>query len=249
MEETRILDPFREEESANIVNEKKNLATIITRLKELWQQTRREAITITFAEFLASMNLNKEQYIDAIRRSLKASKVFLVRTPAEININAYNADILRMHKANMDIQFVLDPYACVSYILSYINKANRGMSKLLREVVEDITTRGNISHREKLKIIASKFLHASEISAQEAVYYLLQMPVSMSSRHVSFVKVQYCFLFLFFYHFRFSLSTHLHLINVFALSFHKINYEICPTTLKMCFAKTCSTTMQLGHKE
>lgn len=185
MEETRILDPFKENETANIEVEKKNLSTIITRLRELWEQTRRAPITISFADLLNELKLSKEEYVNAIRRSLKNSKVFLARTPGEININAYNPKILELHQANMDIQFVLDPYACVTYILSYITKANRGMSKLMREVVDDINTRGNISHREKLKEIAKKFLNASEISAQEAVYYILQMPVSMSSRHVS----------------------------------------------------------------
>ena len=31
----------------------------------------------------------------------------------------------------MDLQFVLDPYACAVYIFSYITKGQRGMSKLL----------------------------------------------------------------------------------------------------------------------
>ena len=37
----------------------------------------------------------------------------------------------------MDIQFILDPYACAVYILSYITKAQRGMSKLLRKACEE----------------------------------------------------------------------------------------------------------------
>jgi hypothetical protein len=40
-------------------------------------------------------------------------------------------------QANMDIQFVLDPYACAVYILSYITKGQRGMSKLLRKACEE----------------------------------------------------------------------------------------------------------------
>ena len=32
----------------------------------------------------------------------------------------------------MDIQFVLDVYACAIYIVSYISKAQKGMSELLR---------------------------------------------------------------------------------------------------------------------
>ena len=37
----------------------------------------------------------------------------------------------------MDIQYVLDPYACAVYILSYITKGQRGMSKLLRKACEE----------------------------------------------------------------------------------------------------------------
>ena len=39
-------------------------------------------------------------------------------------------------RANMDIQFVLDVYACAMYIVSYISKAQKGMSGLLREPVQ-----------------------------------------------------------------------------------------------------------------
>ena len=34
----------------------------------------------------------------------------------------------------MDIQFILDPYACVIYIASYMLKSEKGMSELLRQV-------------------------------------------------------------------------------------------------------------------
>ena len=37
----------------------------------------------------------------------------------------------------MDIQYVLDPYACAVYILSYITKGQRGMSELLRKACEE----------------------------------------------------------------------------------------------------------------
>ena len=32
----------------------------------------------------------------------------------------------------MGLQYMLDTYACVIYVVSYIGKAQRGMSKLLR---------------------------------------------------------------------------------------------------------------------
>ena len=51
----------------------------------------------------------------------------------------------------MDMQFVLDPYACAVYILSYITKGQRGMSKLLEKSCEEAKA-GNkdiVSHARK----------------------------------------------------------------------------------------------------
>ena len=53
----------------------------------------------------------------------------------------------------MDIQFIRDPYACVAYMINYINKSNRGMSEILRDAVTEIND-GNISLRKKFHRIS-----------------------------------------------------------------------------------------------
>ena len=94
--------------------------------------------TMTFAEFLEKLNLSEQQYIKAIiRLSLKRNTLLLKRSPCEIRINCYNPLLLNAWQANMDIQFVLDPYTCAVYILLYITKGQRGMSKLLRKACEE----------------------------------------------------------------------------------------------------------------
>ena len=80
----------------------------------------------------------------------------------------------------MDIQFVLDPYACATYILSYITKGQRGTSKLQGKASEEAKS-GNKDVTNKIRHIGNKFLNAVEISAQEAVYLVLQMPLRRSS--------------------------------------------------------------------
>ena len=62
----------------------------------------------------------------------------------------------------MDIQYVLDPYACATYILSYITKGNWKIKS------------GNRDIANKVRHIGNKFLNAVEISAQEAAYLVLQ---------------------------------------------------------------------------
>ena len=81
----------------------------------------------------------------------------------------------------MDIQFVLDVYVCAMYIVSYISKAQKGMSELLRQACAE-TRKGNAN-------IGNKFLNSVEISAHEAVYIVLQLPMKKSSGQVIFIQI------------------------------------------------------------
>ena len=43
-------------------------------------------------------------------------------------------------QANMDIQFVLNAYACIMYVASYIMKTERYMGELLKQVAAEART-------------------------------------------------------------------------------------------------------------
>ena len=79
----------------------------------------------------------------------------------------------------MDIQFVLDVYACAMYIVSYISKGQKRMSELLRKACAKVKE-GNTSIKQQVRDIGNKFLNSVEICAQEAVYLILQLPMQMS---------------------------------------------------------------------
>ncbi len=87
----------------------------------------------------------------------------------------------------MDIQFVLDVYACAMYIVSYISKAQKGMSELLCKACGE-AREGNANIKQQVRDIGNKFLNSVEISAQEAVYIILQLPMRKSSRNVIFIN-------------------------------------------------------------
>lgn len=131
-----------------------------------------------FDDFLMSIGagpdlfVNRETYELAIRSSLKKADIFLKRKFYDRMLNGYNRDILLLQQANMDIQYILDPYACCTYIINYINKANRGVSKLMREAMEEIR-QGNLTVKQQLRHLGNKFIRGSEISAQEAAYGVL----------------------------------------------------------------------------
>lgn len=142
---------------------------------------------ISFVEFLQKLDLSKQQYIKAIRLSLKHSTLLLKRSPAEIRINCYNPNLLKAWQANMDIQFVLDPYACAVYILSYITNGQRGMSNLLRKACDE-AKEGNKNIANKVRHIGNKFINAVEISAPEAAYLVPRIPLRRSSREFQFIN-------------------------------------------------------------
>ena len=85
----------------------------------------------------------------------------------------------------MDIQYILDPYACVMYIATYMLKNEGAMSELLknacRECREDIQV--------QLRCIQSVFLIHRKLSAQEAAYRIIvSLPLKQLSRKMVFVN-------------------------------------------------------------
>ena len=149
---------------------------------------KKDGLQMTFEKFLQEVvKLTEEEYVKCIRSTLNGPKVFLKRRPAEIRVNLYNEELLRAWNANMDLQFVLDPYACAMYIVSYISKSQRGMSALLDRACKE-ARQGNMDIKKQVRHIGNKFLNSVEVSAQEACYLLLQMSLTKGTRDVQFLN-------------------------------------------------------------
>lgn len=184
MPKSMILEPLKEshfdEDELNEI--KKHWDKIKSLLDEM-----KYGEDITFETFLETLELTEGQYIEAITYSLKRPTLLLKRAPSEIRINNYNTNLLKAWRANMDLQFVLDPYACAVYILSYITNGQRGMNKLLETASKEANA-GNKDIVNRVRHIGNKFLNSVEISAQEAVYLVLQMPMRRSTREFQFIN-------------------------------------------------------------
>ncbi|KAF0749201.1 Helitron like N domain-containing protein [Aphis craccivora] len=85
-------------------------------------------------------------------------------------VSGFNEKLFPLWQSNMDIQFILDVYSCVRYVIEYIRKSQRGISNLMRHIVENLKSSTDLSVKEQLKKIASTFSGNQEISAQEAVH-------------------------------------------------------------------------------
>ena len=177
MRHTMIISPYDGENRSEYESHFKSIQTTLNELQE----------NLTFDEFLDKVNLSEEDYIKAVQTSVKTPKVFLKRKPMESRINPYMKDLMGTWKANHDIQFVLDAYACAMYIVSYISKSAKGMSELMANACKE-ARKGNKTLRESVRHIGNKFLNASEVSAQEAAYLILQLRMSDKSRKCEFIQ-------------------------------------------------------------
>ena len=128
----------------------------------------------------------KARYLDAISASVQGSAiVVLKRNVEDIFVNGYNSKLMRLHRANHDIQLCIDQYSCAQYICGYLTKNESGMSKLLKAVDEEYNDGKEI---DKINALAAVLDKHREVSVQEAVYRLLSLPMTKSSVKVKYIS-------------------------------------------------------------
>ena len=139
---------------------------------------------LSLDKILEKANVDPNEYMSALEVSTRGSVVILKREPNECNINNYNPPVLLAWQANMDLLYVLNSYACVMYIASYIMKTDRTMAEMLKRVASEARTE---ELKTQLRKVGSAFLTHREVSAQEAVYTILSLPMKQLSHSVVFV--------------------------------------------------------------
>ena len=182
MRKTCLLRPFADPTDPNFKTAQVNYQKIISFLKSISSGS-----DMSFDNYLKEIGLTEDEYLAALRTSIKDVKVFHQRNPDSVRVNAYNPNILEAWQANCDLQFVTSPYACGLYIVGYISKGQRGMSDLLRHACEEARRDGG-SIQNQVRSIGNKFNRHVEISEQEASYLVLQMPLRKSSRGNIFIN-------------------------------------------------------------
>ena len=139
---------------------------------------------LSLEEILDKAEVTMNDYMNALEVSSKGNVVLLKRNPCECNINNYNNSVMLAWQANMDLQFVLNAYACVMYVASYMMKTEKAMGVLLKQVAAEFRTE---ELKTQLRKVGSAFLTHREVSAQEAAYRILSIPMKQLSRSVVYV--------------------------------------------------------------
>ena len=183
MDETKILYPLDEHH----ISKKDFYSDLYKKINKFIQKNYQEKQFKSLEQILTELNISYEMYILAVRSTIKKRKIFLKRKLEEIYLNNYMKDLVHVWNANHDIQYVLDPYSCVVYICDYLTKNNKGMSKLLEQAAKE-AKQGNMDLKKSVRHIGNKFLNCTEMSEQECVYSLLELPITQSSIKVEFIN-------------------------------------------------------------
>ena len=183
MDETKILYPLDEHH----ISKKDFYSDLYKKINKFIQTNYQEKQFKSLEQILTELNISYEMYILAVRSTIKKRKIFLKRKLEEIYLNNYMKDLVHVWNANHDIQYVLDQYSCVVYICDYLTKNNKGMSKLLEQAAKE-AKQGNMDFKKSVRHIGNKFLNCTEMSEQECVYSLLELPITQSSIKVEFIN-------------------------------------------------------------
>ena len=92
-------------------------------------------------EILVLASVTLDEYTKALEVSNKGNVVLLKRKSSECMVNNYNGPAMLAWQADMDLQYVLNAYACIMYVASYIMKTDRAMGVLLKHVASEARTK------------------------------------------------------------------------------------------------------------
>ncbi len=185
---TRPRPPPAEQSDDENGSEERDYASVAKeRLQKVWDllnDSKQSFETIT--QLLNQVNMTYEEYEKHIEALSTSSLIVMERRPQDCWVNGYNPMLLRAWDANMDIQFILNPYTCIMYMLSYISKAEHEMSDYLKRVIKD-SSHDNLSDRECMKQVMNAYSKNREVSAQEAVARTCSLKLKSTSRSVIFI--------------------------------------------------------------
>ncbi|XP_072018214.1 uncharacterized protein [Amphiura filiformis] len=174
-----------DEEHQNTLDRETKAKNMLNNIWELLQNPDHD-----FADFydvLCLAGIGQDEFEQALETLSKRQTMYLKRRLEDQWINNYNPDLIRCWNGNMDIQYVLDPYACVMYIVSYITKSEREMGDLLRNAQKE-AAQGNNDAIQQLRKLGSIYLQNREVSVMGAVYLICSMPLRNSTRKVMFLQ-------------------------------------------------------------
>lgn len=107
------------------------------------------------SDLLHQCNLTYEQYFETVNSLANSHVVILKHQPNDCWVNAYNPDLMKAWNANMDIQYVVDDYSCIMYMMSYVSKPEHEMTEF-NNVIKNVK-KSNVNECNEMKQIMQAY--------------------------------------------------------------------------------------------
>jgi hypothetical protein len=91
---------------------------------------------IPFEHFLLNLQIEEETYILGLKYAIKKPTSFLKCKPNDICTNVFGIYVGPLWEANIDTQYILDPYATTSYFTSYLTKIDEFVTQEMKIILE-----------------------------------------------------------------------------------------------------------------
>ena len=155
-------------------------------LDKFWEVLNAAEAGATADDILLKSGLTQGEFEEALCSQAKKISVILKRQPDECWVNQYNPHLLEAWNANIDVQYVVDAYSCIAYILSYISKKESEEGELLKAAQKE-AREGNVSALSELRKIGKVYLTHREVSSMEAIWRATGLKLKQCSRDVKWV--------------------------------------------------------------
>jgi len=116
----------------------------------------------------------------SLRSKLTKLHIFLKQILKNIRTNAFNIHAIHLWFANIDIQFILEPYGTTKYYTSYMTKIDKSTTLELHSIIKTYIA-NNIDANTIIQKLGNAFLNAQQMVVQLGIYLVLYLPLYHSS--------------------------------------------------------------------
>ena len=132
------------------------------------------------------IDVDYKDYISALSCCQVGYSVVLRRDLDEVYVNSFNREFIRAWDGNMDMQFVLDPFAVSTYVVDYVSKDDTAVARKMKEAIKNDK---NLSLQQQMTKMGNFYVQFRQIGEAEAWYRLLpSLKLQNSNVDVMFVS-------------------------------------------------------------
>lgn len=123
--------------------------------------------TLILTNFFRQNNIElDEDCIKILQVGIERPRVFLKRQPSEKWHNCFNPFLLRILKSNIDVQFITEEYSCAAHVVEYVNKTNRGISNLQRQIIQTMEEHPEFDIIDLTRKLSVDMINTIEMTSQ-----------------------------------------------------------------------------------